>query len=171
MSLFESLNLIALKGAVKPDGLSTMRYVMRWYSKTFHTPLHYVESEIPIADVWLAFYEEKYQGLSREELEEYISLALETPEQRAERLTNEARDQISEAEFAKMTEDAAKKKAVEAAVAKPVVPASLLNQVPVLPEVSLPEPDFVQPDIEIEFMNPADMDKIMDGDFMGLKSK
>jgi hypothetical protein len=172
VSLFESLNLIALEGAVKPDGLSTMRYVMRWYSKTFHTPLHVVVNQVPMEDVWLAFYEEKYQGLSREELQEFIDLAMETPEEREARLIREAQDEISEASFMKMTEEAAKKQAEKKA--ETVDPASLLSQVPVmnkpLPQASLPDIP-VEPDIEIEFINPTSMDQMLEGDFLGIKSK
>lgn len=158
MNLFDSLNRIALARAVKPDAESNLRFVLRWYSKTFSTPLHVVVDEIPVEDIWLAFFEERYAGMSRAELQEYVELALETPEERAARELAEEMEEASEKAFAAM-----------AAAQKPIpipvnhAPADLLSQVPKLPETSLASmPDILEPNIDMKFVDPEEMERLLD---------
>lgn len=163
MNLFDSLNRIALARAFKPDAEANLRYVMRWYSKTFATPLHVVIEEIPVEDIWLAFFEERYAGMTRNELLEYVELALETPEERAARELAEENEEASERAFAEMSAKAAK---TPIPIPVNVSPADLLTQVPSLPETTLPavmEP--LQEGIEMTFVDasPEELDKLLDG--------
>lgn len=168
MNTFDALNLLALSGAVKPTGESNLRYVMRWYSKTFHTPLHEVY-HLPVEDIWLAFFEERYHGMPREELQTYIDLALETPEERARRIDAEEAEIASERAFKEMTEKAAAAKPVELKVMPR--PADLLSQIPALPETTLATPETpLEPDIEMTFVDPQEMEKLLEGG-MGTQTK
>lgn len=155
---FDALNKIALAGAVKPDAESNLRFVMRWYSKTFSTPLHVVADELPIEDIWLAFFEERYRGMTRAELQEYIDLALETPEERNQREAAEQMEAASEKAFAEMSANA---KPVPIPVASP---SDLLTQVPSLPETTLPTEQMqLEPDIDMKFVDPEEMERLLDG--------
>jgi hypothetical protein len=158
MNVFEALSLRALRGVVSPTAESNQRYVMRWYSKTFHTPLHEV-ANLPIEDVWLAFYEERYSALEPQELKEEIALALETPEQKAEREAQEAQEAFSEAQFLKQTEEAAAKSKVTPA---PLGIPNLLDQVPA--KLAETKPTDMPEDITMEFVeDPNEIAKLLDG--------
>ena len=150
MNTFDALNLLALNAAKNPDSESNHRFVMRWYSKTFHTPLHVVMSQIPVEDVWLAFFEERYQNMDPEQLDEFIAQALETPEERRERLSEEEKDRaakIADAEFVRKTEEMAAKK----------------SEPPPLPETT-PPPPVIEPDVDITFVEvpPEEMEALLD---------
>lgn len=43
-----------------------LRYVFRWYSEKFHTPLHEVD-DLPMEDVFRAFYEVRYEEMKAAE--------------------------------------------------------------------------------------------------------
>lgn len=148
---FEALNLIALNGVKNRTFEYQQRMVMRWYSKTFSTPLHVVESLIPLEDIWLAFLEERYEGLEPEELELAIEHALLTPEERARRNDESTAEEIGAEQFAKMTEEAAK---------TPVAPALPLN---VIPEPVQPPPPLppLEPDIKFEFVDDSEMEALL----------
>lgn len=161
MNHFEALRLIALAGVYKPDAESNLRYVMRWYSKTFHTPLHQVY-ELPIDDVWLAFYEERYQALDRDELEAEVAETLESPEARSEREMSEEAENASSLEFAKMSETMAKvTKVVE----------NVKDYIESAP-TSLPEtaPPVIEENIQMEFIDDAEMERLMN-DGMATQTK
>lgn len=163
MHTLEALRLIALKGAVKPDAESNVRYVMRWYSKTFHTPLHVVEAEIPLEDLWLAFFEERYHNYDPETLEEEVAKLLETPEQRKEREMAEESEKAAETEFVKLAEQANQvKKKVDEAAEKMKLAAGMLSTNN-LPETQRGILEPLEPDIQMEFVDDADMEKLLSG--------
>jgi len=174
MDPIEALRIIALRGAVKPDWASNERFVMRWYSKTFHTPLHMVY-DLPLSDIWLTYFEELYKSADQEFLDEEVAKLFETPEQRAERERLENAEKVSEYEFAKMSEQAAAKNkanlenlAQKTKVIKDLIPKmeELADQFKVesLSETQ-PEPlnQPLEPDIEMEFVDPDEMEKILSG--------
>jgi hypothetical protein len=70
-----------------------MRQIFRWYSTTYHTPLHLVE-DLPLEDVLCHYYEanicERLE--EKERLKEFIERSLENPEQRNERERQEEMD-------------------------------------------------------------------------------
>ncbi len=81
MDLWESIQHEAMQAVVDPDDEAWIRRVCRFYSRTFHTPLHLVR-ELPLEDVLLAYFEELFEGLSEEDREERIEFLLATPEER-----------------------------------------------------------------------------------------
>jgi hypothetical protein len=63
----KELKEIALANVVDPTSEYLFRHVCRWYSKTFHTPLHVVITEIPLSEVFLAYFEEGYEMMDEDE--------------------------------------------------------------------------------------------------------
>jgi hypothetical protein len=65
MDQIRALQIIALKEVLSktPSSDFQTRMVCRWYSKTFHTPLHIVES-LPEFDVLQAYFEDQYETLN-----------------------------------------------------------------------------------------------------------
>lgn len=164
MNKHECIRLIALKGAVKPDYESNVRYAMRWYSKTFHTPLHIVYS-LPLDDIWLAFYEERYQDLSQEELQEEVRLALESPEAQREREMSMYRSEAEEVEFMKMAEksNANLNKTLEKVT-------QAVKTLESMAPVSLPEAPVIEEGIEMTFLDESELEKMLNGG-MALETK
>lgn len=70
--LFSAIRSSALLAAIKPDFGSHVRSILRWYSKTFHTPLHEVDT-IPFEDILQAWFEEQYAGMEPQQLMEELS--------------------------------------------------------------------------------------------------
>ena len=157
MNKYEALRLMALQGAYKPDAESNVRYVMRWYSKTFHTPLHQVY-ELPLEDVWLAFYEERYQALEKEDLEDAVAKALESPEARQEREMEDEAEKASALEFAKMSEAMNK-------VSKTVDKVKETLGAMKAPEATLPVVPStpIEEGIDMQFVDPEEMEKLLSG--------
>ncbi len=56
------LKEIALANVSDPDSAYFYRYVCRWYSKTFHTPLHLTYG-LPSQDIFMAYFEEGYEAM------------------------------------------------------------------------------------------------------------
>lgn len=100
-ALLRAIQAIALRGIVDPTPESQVRYVCRWYSKTFSTPLHVVYGEIPLEDIFLAFFEERYRELDEEDLNTEILKATLTPEEYEEAVTLEELREVEEAEYLK----------------------------------------------------------------------
>lgn len=105
MTLYESIKVIALKNVLKPNEEYYLRKVYRWYSKTFHTPLDQC-FDIPLETVLTCFYEERFEGMDEEELQEELQNSIETEESRKAREETEEQDKISEYELIKMSETA-----------------------------------------------------------------
>jgi hypothetical protein len=66
---FLLLRLEAMRSVLSQDGEYSLRYVRRWYSREFSTPLHLVgtpDGVVPLDDVLQAFYEDRYSSLGRE---------------------------------------------------------------------------------------------------------
>jgi hypothetical protein len=88
MSLADDLQVIALRDVLVGDSEYRLRFLCRWYSKTFSTPLRLV-SAIPLSEILTAFWEERYEKLEPHELEEERQLLTETEDDRRARLSRE----------------------------------------------------------------------------------
>lgn len=109
MNYYMALRLRAMRAVTAPDEDAHLRRIFRWYSQTFHTPLHQVE-ELPIVEVLQAFYEEKYEGMEEEDREKELLELLETEEERAVRLKDQDEQRADIFDFAKFTEAEVKRK-------------------------------------------------------------
>lgn len=65
MDLYLAIRLKAFLAVTKPDKPYLVRKTIRWYSKTFSTPIKVVEG-LPLEEVFQAFYEEHYEEMDSE---------------------------------------------------------------------------------------------------------
>ncbi|CAB4127019.1 hypothetical protein UFOVP75_54 [uncultured Caudovirales phage] len=119
MDVYKAIQLKALANVMldESDVEYRIRYISRWYSKTFHTPLSEVD-DIPFVVLLQAFFEEKYENESEAELELLRNALIESDEERKVREAKEAEmafDDIQFAqEFAKAEQARIKKKELAA---------------------------------------------------------
>lgn len=170
MDNISALQLVALRDVIKGSGDYNIRYIIRWYSKTFHTPLHVVE-DLPIDDILQAFFEVRYEEMPDEMRHQEIVKLLETEEQKAARRKAEDEADAEGAEFAAQAEKQivakeAKKVQVEQKKADSFQKAadSIPDLVPVTTE--RPPPDIkIHPDIKMTFVEDNEFEDILDGGF------
>jgi hypothetical protein len=164
----EALRLVALRLIHKPDREFFLRRVMRWYSKTFHTPLERVE-EIPTDDLLRVWYEEQYLAMSPDDLERERVDLLTTSQQRYEQILTECADeaemfvtsQVIAAEEARAKLEA--KKAKEQKIAEPQAKSGPIRPV-TMPETDLPRVSSnVPPDITMNFMDEKSFEAELNG--------
>lgn len=91
MALERDLRVCALRDVLLGgDAEYQLRVKLRWYARTFHTPLHMVYQKIPIHDVLRAYWEEHYEALrnaddeqAQSQLAQERELLCMTPEEAA----------------------------------------------------------------------------------------
>lgn len=156
MDIPKAIRLIALAAVVgegEKDADYAIRKIMRWYSKTFHTPLHVV-STLPVEDVLESYYETSYEEMSEAQREvERKELLLSEADRRAAMRKEDA----DEAEAEAYAKEAAEEEARAPKKLKRVnpVPAKLApEQVLVVPEL----PSELPPNIDMKFMDAESFD-------------
>jgi hypothetical protein len=85
---YAALQLSAMEAVVRPSRESFERYVCRWYSREFSTPLQEVLG-IPLEEILQAYYEDNYEKMTEEDREAEIERLLETDQEREERAQQE----------------------------------------------------------------------------------
>jgi primosomal protein N' len=100
-----AIKLKALRDVLSSDSEFTIRRIYRWYSKTFATPLQEA-FDIPLEDILLHYYEERFSALDQEELQEELILATENEQQRAERKELQDSEMANEYELLEMSRQA-----------------------------------------------------------------
>jgi hypothetical protein len=94
MDIYEAVKINALHSVIKPDEEYYMRFIFRWYSKTFHTPLHLVP-DLPVIDVLTSYYEDMYEKMEEADLiQERIKSSM-SAEEWAEKMKNEEMDDLA----------------------------------------------------------------------------
>lgn len=88
-SLLDSIQILALKAVREEDAEYRLRFIYRWYSETFNTPLHVVE-DLPTEDVLRHFFERRFEEIPEDKLLEAVQELLETVDERKSRLLKEA---------------------------------------------------------------------------------
>ncbi len=113
-SFIRAVQQIAMAGHLKPDVPAVYRKICRYYSKEFNTPLHEVE-QLPIYDVLLHFYEDRYENMEAQERDDIKKqLARTKPERDALEAEKEDETQSDEEWIRQLEEqEAAKAKAKE----------------------------------------------------------
>lgn len=179
--MVEEIRLLAMQAARKPDGEAFLRRICRWYSQTFATPLHIVETEIPVEDVLMHFYEHKYDHMEDEERDVEMDEILLTPEERKVKAATEAQAKadddaflaatIAEAEAAKVKNPGLKGMDkplnVERDMPMPLIPVMGTNQ-PLNESALANKPTALTelpPDIKMEFVE--DLGNLDDWDLLG----
>lgn len=150
---YEALKILALKSRVKPDLNDLHRFVARWYSKEFFTPLHIVYT-LPVEELWQTYYEEMFANMEQVDLEQEIELALESPQEREKRLAREKDESASEDAFLALAE------AANAASKAKSASDAMIEQ---LAKTKLPVMGEEPPDIDINFVSPQELDDIISG--------
>lgn len=110
MDRVRAIQIIALKEVLSKNQSAEfqLRSVSRWYSKTFHTPLHVVET-LPEFDVLQAYFEDQYEDLnSSNEGQAQIQKLLEDLAKTDEELELEAKRQDEDDVWAYKEEKIAK---------------------------------------------------------------
>lgn len=162
-----------LKGV---DSDYELRQIFRWYSKTFSTPLHQVV-ELPLEDVLRAWYEEEFEGMKEEDLEQVVRERAISEERRREL------DRLDDVRAARDHDDVAESQAHNAKLPKrleeTILPlqgalADLLRSVrdgreaelvPVTVQKPLPG---LQPDIKMTFLDEREFEEELEKDSLGL---
>jgi hypothetical protein len=87
-----SLRTLALRNVLIGGDIEyLLRKIFRSYSKSFSTPLHLVET-LPLADVILHFFEDRFENMETKDLEEERLDIIETEEELKARQLQEDRD-------------------------------------------------------------------------------
>lgn len=123
INYFLALRTIALRDVLMASGEYHLRSVFRWYSRTFHTPLHEV-GDLPQEDVLRAYYEEHYEAMAPEDREDERAFLLESEEARRKRLCKEEAAAVDDAEYERrvMAEvEASKKMEVKKGPEQPLI--------------------------------------------------
>jgi hypothetical protein len=180
VDLLAAIQILALRNTIKfdegaADHEYALRRIFRWYSKTFYTALHVVET-LPLEDILRAWWEQKYEDMTPEEIEaERLSLTQDPYELRKLQMAEDAAD-------ADIAEDMAllvKEEEAEAARAKAAGNTNKLN-IPIAPDNPFrssiqKDPELVmgptirdKPEISMTFPT-EDLD--LEGDSLGLLAK
>jgi hypothetical protein len=123
ISALKATRLLAMLSVDKKDPDYVYRFIMRWYSREFATPLHEVE-ELPVEDVLLHFFECRYEGMEDHDLDEEIEDLCMSDAQRVAK--EEEKRVAAEADDAFEREIAAEAAAAEAK--NPSTPAKMPDQ-------------------------------------------
>lgn len=156
-----------VRKSIKPESGYLMRQIHRWYSKTFHTPLHEVDA-LPEEDVLRAWWEERYEEMNEEELEaERQDLFVDPEEIERQQRVEDAQDadtyEIVQEELAAKAAEAIKKiDQLTTSLTKPFR-ANLAKE----PELVMSPTVKTLPEIMITFDDSIDLDS----DGLGLLDK
>jgi hypothetical protein len=85
MDTLEAIQLEAMRAVLEEDPEYLLRRIFRWYSTTYHTPLHQVE-ELPIEYVLQHFFEVNIEAMPKAQRKK---LALTLAESKEEKLARE----------------------------------------------------------------------------------
>ena len=70
-NLYRSYQIKAAEDVLDPDEQAFFRKICRWYSKSFHTPLHLVES-LPIDHILTNYYESTMEAIPYNDLYDIV---------------------------------------------------------------------------------------------------
>ena len=150
-----------------------LRRVFRWYSRTFATPLHEVQN-LPVEDVLRAYFEQKFEEMEDEKLEQLVREVAISPERMREIEREEDRRAVEDLEF----EGDAKEESERVGVEKVVMPVrnaleGLLSQVRSQGREAVlfqdrPSAPKVEPGIKMTFVSEEEMEKDLERDSFGL---
>jgi hypothetical protein len=99
----KAIRIRALAAVRRQDYDYHLRYVFRWYSRSFATPLHVVEA-LPLDDVLETFFECLYEHMDEHRLEDERRELMETDEEARRRRLAEDIAEAEDLEFQRKTE-------------------------------------------------------------------
>lgn len=123
---YEAIKISAIDSVLNKNDDYIIRYIFRWYSKTFHTPLHTV-ADIPMVDILTSYYEELYEKMEPEELKGERIRSSMTTEEWAERLRQEEMEELAFMEAIQSDKRIGGEKKIETAPVAQTEPAEELG--------------------------------------------
>jgi hypothetical protein len=175
MDIYSACQWLALRNVYNytngrpSDTEYTLGRIFRWYSKTFHTPLHEVD-DLPLYDVILAYWHEKYEGFEPDALDEEVQEMVKPVEVRnEERLEADRTDaemwELAQEELAAQAAEDTKKRAQSNLGKRPTNPLPQLGgrEAEMIPRSSVAAPP---PAIKMDFEH-VDTDLDLDQDSFG----
>jgi succinate dehydrogenase flavin-adding protein (antitoxin of CptAB toxin-antitoxin module) len=169
LDLLKALRVNAFHAVKHRDSDYVLRFVQRWYSRTFATPLDDVY-DVPVEDLLMHFFEARYEEMEDDDLDHELMLLTETDAERTARLAKEAEEAADDDEFFEEQKAKAKKenKKIEFDPnAEPVIPVKTLgsNQETTFSE---PETKSLLPDgFEASFMTADELGEMDPWDVLG----
>jgi hypothetical protein len=170
MELIRAIQLRALRSVLKPDKDYLVRKMLRWYSKTYFTPLREVE-ELPFDEVMQAYFEERYEGMSDDDRDAERQALLTTEEQRYQQILAEEAEEAEMFELGRIVAAEEERKKLEADKAKEQKIAEVKHQKPgpIIPR-ELPESDLstglpkvIPEGITMSFVDDAEFERELEG--------
>jgi hypothetical protein len=134
--LFHHLRVISAAEVTRraPSAAYSIRQIFRWYSKTFHTPLHVVQ-DIPLYDVVQAYYESHYESMEDEALQEEVHKLILSEEEKFQQALQEDAEEYSLAQLERELAEEAKQQAPQTIES---IAESKKQEVPVeMPEIKM----------------------------------
>lgn len=155
---------------MEPDSEAHFRAICRWYSITFHTPLHLVE-ELPEDDVLVAYYEKTYEDMEDQEREDLLKALLETPEEKKRKALAKDIENAEAFEFSRRlaAEEKARVAKEKLAEVKPVERKPSMLSAADRRESRLPQEkpavpfEKLEPDVSIKFVDSLDFERELEG--------
>jgi hypothetical protein len=151
MGLSDDLQILAFAEVTAKEKSAdySIRYIMRWYSKTFHTPLHLVQT-LQLTDILTAYFESRYEQMDELDLAEERKELLKSDEERAAEAAAEANVLTDDALLAQLEiENANTGRPIEQVKVRDTKPIKTREKVG---EVGLPQPDRSLPEnVSIKF--------------------
>lgn len=180
MNIYEAIRFAALRNVVKEGDLDyAMRKIFRWYSKTFHTPLHVVE-ELPTEYILQHYWESQYEDLDEQKLEQETVILTKTEAQKKAEDKAWDAEQAEEVEFAKVAAAMPVKIAdLKPEPTKPLVPEpppaptqleNTVEKVNQLTEI-LSNIKELPPDVHMSFVSEEEMEDLMGDDSIPFPKK
>lgn len=162
MDMFRAIKTLALlevTAKYKSENYE-LRRVRRWYSQTFFTPLHLVD-DLPIFQLMQAYYENGFEQMEPNELNEALIEITQTPEERAAALTKEQRAESDDDLFFKEVQaEALQQKSLPKPETRPALPISrTLAAETQLPNVKLPPAE-----LKMTFITPEELERLTEAD-------
>jgi hypothetical protein len=168
--IIEAARIEAALAVKHRDGDYTLRQIYRWYSRTFHTPLHQVPDLDPL-EVLQAFYEDRLGDMKDEELLDEIQDLIQTHEEKLEALRVEAQTKTEDEVFSQMIET--KVQAAEAKEKEEIAAAAPRQQITrPLPEATLEGMSVTGKPLREDLVAPPDIHiKFIDDDLLDLEAE
>jgi len=108
MNNLRAIKLLAMAAVVSEGDEYNLRYLQRWYSREFSTPLADV-MDIPVDDLLQAYFEVRYEELAGPDRKQEIEKLLETEKEHELRCREEDAREAADLEFSRRVSAAARK--------------------------------------------------------------
>lgn len=174
INYFDAIQLISLDNTLKlKNNKPTSREydfnrIFRGYSRKFYTPLHVVYT-LPLHQVLTAYFDDLFENMENEDLEEARIDLLKSEAERAKEAENAEANDNSDFELleqmAKEAESSAK--LVSEMAQKGIKPLINNRAEPSLGNPLLEQPKLM-PDIKMKFISESEMSKTLENDSLGL---